>query len=760
MNKIHNHSASRWLSHGMMLLMLTRGTVGEPLPTYTISEIPMPPGAVAISAQGINSHGDVTGYFTLNTGITLGFVWSDGVFTALLPMPGQANALAFDISDTGLVAGYSGFSTAPDKAVVWSNGQPQSLGTFGGAWSAASGVSSSGLVAGWAQVEQTSNRFHGLVFDGKAVHDVGLLLGGVVTQLADVNADGVAVGIGQTVEGHFHAIMVDPLDGMLDLGTLGGATSEAEAISDAGYITGRAQIGIPNAATFDGIVRHAFLWHHGKMIDLGALPASGLIESRGLDVNSGGQVVGEVNNENLTSIKAFVWSRGVMSNLNGLIPPGGGWVLRSATAINVSGWIAGNGTHNGQSRAFVLQPVDLQANRESEGPMWESSICAPNPSRLESIALTMPNHFYVIRAVGPLPGQPGPIWAWDINDAGNVYGAAHVNESRESRCFVMEHDGQLTVFAADQGHPFIWPGAINNAPSFVGGLQFLPALFPQFPSTEASHGRDINNTVPPWGVGSERLSQKIGTGAFNTIRSYLVLLDGNPNSTIPIPALGGTFSRAEALNDSRDAVGASLSASGPLRAFLRLGTTGAISDLGTLGGSHSWATDVNNAQQVVGWSRRADGSTGAFLLQNSTMIDLGTLGGDLSEAYGVNDSGTIVGTSFNALGKPRAFVVDNGIMIDLNSRIAANSSWVLQTAREVNESGSIVGWGRLNNETRGFVLIPRGAGDATLDGRVGVDDLLAVIMAWGSCAPPCPCDFNGDGVVNTDDLLAVITNWG
>jgi hypothetical protein len=57
-------------------------------------------------------------------------------------------------------------------------------------------------------------------------------------------------------------------------------------------------------------------------------------------------------------------------------------------------------------------------------------------------------------------------------------------------------------------------------------------------------------------------------------------------------------------------------------------------------------------------------------------------------------------------------------------------------------------------------------GDATGNGIVDIDDLLAVINAWGACPPPCPADIpptaggSGDGVVNIDDLLAVINNWG
>jgi hypothetical protein len=50
-------------------------------------------------------------------------------------------------------------------------------------------------------------------------------------------------------------------------------------------------------------------------------------------------------------------------------------------------------------------------------------------------------------------------------------------------------------------------------------------------------------------------------------------------------------------------------------------------------------------------------------------------------------------------------------------------------------------------------------GDIDGDGSVDVDDLLAVIGAWGSCPPPCPADVNDDGTVDVDDLLLVIGNW-
>jgi hypothetical protein len=55
-------------------------------------------------------------------------------------------------------------------------------------------------------------------------------------------------------------------------------------------------------------------------------------------------------------------------------------------------------------------------------------------------------------------------------------------------------------------------------------------------------------------------------------------------------------------------------------------------------------------------------------------------------------------------------------------------------------------------------------GDANIDGAVNVDDVLAVIGAWGACPglslPSfCTIDMDGDEAVEVDDLLLVIVNW-
>ena len=49
-------------------------------------------------------------------------------------------------------------------------------------------------------------------------------------------------------------------------------------------------------------------------------------------------------------------------------------------------------------------------------------------------------------------------------------------------------------------------------------------------------------------------------------------------------------------------------------------------------------------------------------------------------------------------------------------------------------------------------------GDVNGDHVVNIDDLVLVIVNWGSPGPVG--DVTRNGIVNIDDLVAVITHWG
>ena len=108
------------------------------------------------------------------------------------------------------------------------------------------------------------------------------------------------------------------------------------------------------------------LWSRtGAIRDLGTLPGDSF--SAALKINLFGVVIGASGNtivqEGLSPSfpevigRPFIWSKGSgMLDLNTLISASSGWVLNSATGINIWGQIVGTGTLNGESHGFLLTP--------------------------------------------------------------------------------------------------------------------------------------------------------------------------------------------------------------------------------------------------------------------------------------------------------------------------------------------------------------------------------------------------------------------
>lgn len=132
---------------------------------------------------------------------------------------------------------------------------------------------------------------------------------------------------------------------VLDLGTLGGSTSTALGIDEAGTIVGY--------ATDASSVKHAARWDAGGVLDLGA-PA-GFIVSSAVAGNELGQVA--ANGEgNPQAIQAYRWEGGVWSPL-GTLP---GRSESMAAGIDASGRIAGS--------SFTLGAGD------DRGFLWDSGV--------------------------------------------------------------------------------------------------------------------------------------------------------------------------------------------------------------------------------------------------------------------------------------------------------------------------------------------------------------------------------------------------
>ena len=99
---------------------------------------------------------------------------------------------------------------------------------------------------------------------------------------------------------------------VFNLGGLGGVMNNLPfAINNAGQIAGISDP--PGDAT-----TYAVLWQNGAITNLGVLP--GDFSSVAYDINASGQVVGVSCDANF-NCRAFLWDKGVMMDLNSLIPP-------------------------------------------------------------------------------------------------------------------------------------------------------------------------------------------------------------------------------------------------------------------------------------------------------------------------------------------------------------------------------------------------------------------------------------------------------
>jgi probable HAF family extracellular repeat protein len=130
----------------------------------------------------------------------------------------------------------------------------------------------------------------------------------------------------------------------VDLGTLGGTMSAAEAVSDSGQVLGW-------SATADGD-QHAFSWtRQTSMVDLGTLGVHGSIARA---VNARGEVVGDsaVTSEGFG--RAFFWTEKTgMVDLGTL-----GGTSSIATAVNASGLVVGQSTTaDGEVHATLWVPA-------------------------------------------------------------------------------------------------------------------------------------------------------------------------------------------------------------------------------------------------------------------------------------------------------------------------------------------------------------------------------------------------------------------
>src|SRR2546425_1168993 len=165
-----------------------------------------------------------------------------------------------------------------------------------------------------------------------------------------INAAGQVVA---GAAGSDHTFLWDAVNGMKDLGTLGGSSSSAFGINAAGQV-----VGVAETASGDP---HAFLWDAvNGMKDLGTLGGNG---SRPFGINAAGQVVGAAGTASGDS-HAFLWDRGSMVDLNKLIaaiaPGSAGAGVDEAAGINDAGQILCSGSITGSGTVLLTPSIQIE----------------------------------------------------------------------------------------------------------------------------------------------------------------------------------------------------------------------------------------------------------------------------------------------------------------------------------------------------------------------------------------------------------------
>ena len=342
-------------------------------------------------------------------------LWKHGILTDLGALPGLNSSTTDAINARGWSAGFSEdgsfdplFGIPVFKATFWDGKGIHDLGTLGGVWSLATGITDDGEVVGMATIDQTPDPFldvlfgpfpsptHPFIWKDGNLFDLGTLGG----PDAFVSGSG-CVNQGLVVGGSLTSFVPDPSTGlppmrpfawgngkMIDLGTLGGSFGSAQCGNHRGQVIGTSSVAEHPFACFTGEPGcRPFLWDRGVLRDLGTLGGDNGFP---VWVNDAGDVVGEADLADNQATHAFLWRHGVMTDLGTLGDNS------HASAINSEGQVVGWFVVSGRTEppfrhAFIW---------EKAGSMVDLNTLIPTNSGLELVTADNVNERGEIVGVG------------------------------------------------------------------------------------------------------------------------------------------------------------------------------------------------------------------------------------------------------------------------------------------------------------------------------------------------------------------------
>jgi len=370
------HPRIPYLPHAAVALALAIPLLASADPLYTITSV----AGAGSQAFDLNNLGQVVGTMDAGGGAYHAFVSNGSAPTDLGTLGGSVSA-AVSINDHGQIVGDSYVSGDTSyRGFIVDGGSLSALP--GPDFLRASAINNAGTVAGEMSVAvPDGSQIHAFTYSGGSYTDLGTLPIGDGSRALGINNAGDVVGAANNSIHDLPNVPEDPFlyhnGRMIDLGVLdaNGIWTGANAINDHGQIVGYAGVAYTDANGGDIYPQTAFLYENGVMKSLGGLAPHG--SSTALDINNLGLIVGSAYLSDLSS-HGFLYRNGKMIDLNTLIDPATGWIIEDAVAINDLGQIAATACRNGVCQAVRLDEIS---------PVPEPSACALLLAGLAGLAL-------------------------------------------------------------------------------------------------------------------------------------------------------------------------------------------------------------------------------------------------------------------------------------------------------------------------------------------------------------------------------------
>jgi len=440
-----------------------------------------------------NPSGTYTTLYSFAGGATPGFCGliqgSDGNFYGATGSGiYSTNGAVFRISRSGSYTNLYSFLGSPTDGTDGSDGLVQgSDGSIYGTTGAGGSHNDGTVFRLTVPLSSPANQISGIQLVAQIMYNVIDLgtLGGDTSQANAINNSGQIVGYTDAAGNVPHAVVWTNISNSpIDLGTLGGSNSDASAINNSGQIAGVAQ-------TTSNVALHAAFWANSASspIDLGTLGGD---TSQANAINASGQIVGQSYTAGDTNQHAAYWAGSSSSPIDlGTL----GGVYSYAYGINDSGQIVGQSYTTGDAAQLAAY--------------WANSSSSPI-------------------ALGTLGGEYG--LAYGINNSGQIVGYAHT--------------------AGNVPHAVLW---INSSSSPVD----LGTLGGDF-----SYAYGINNSA-------EIVGQSYTAG---DAAEHAVLWTNSSSPAIDLNSLiasnsGWVVQLANAINDSGEIVGSGVNSNGQTHAF-------------------------------------------------------------------------------------------------------------------------------------------------------------------------------------------------